>query len=473
MRTSTWLSGRRTAPVLVVCLLVCGAAPPPAAAQCELDKLLASDGAAGDWFGFSVSVSGDVAVVGAHQDDDNGADSGSAYIYRWTGSAWVQEAKLTASDGAANDQFGLPVSINGDVVVLGASGDDAPLSNSGSAYVFVKPPGGWVDMTQTAKLTASDAAVSDGFGNSVSISGEVVVVGARFDDDNGADSGSAYVFQKPPRGWVDMTQTAKLTASDAALFDEFGISVSISGDVAVVGSRDDDDNGSGSGSAYVFVQPPGGWVDMTQTAKLLASDGAAFNRFGFSVSISGDVAVVGAYQDDDNGPLSGSAYVFVQPPGGWVNMTQTAKLLASDGAANDAFGISVSITGDVAVVGGVFDDDNGSNSGSAYVFEKPLGGWVGMTQTAKLTASDGAANDQFGGSVSISGDVVVLGAVFGDDNGSNSGSAYVFVGLLGLDYNGNGIPDVCELLCPADFDGSGDVGVKDLLFLLGNWGPCP
>ncbi len=202
MRTGTWLSGRRTAGVLVVCLLVLGAAPPPAAAQCESAKLLAFDGAATDLFGISVSISGDVAVVGAYLDDDNGGNSGSAYIFRFNGVSWVQEAKLTASDGAVSVLFGVSVSISGDVAVVGALGDDDNGDFSGSAYVFVKDPGGWVDMTETAKLTASDGAAFDQFGISVSISGDVVVVGANGGDGIVADSGAAYVFVKPPGGWV-------------------------------------------------------------------------------------------------------------------------------------------------------------------------------------------------------------------------------------------------------------------------------
>ncbi|MCH8153181.1 MAG: YqaJ viral recombinase family protein [Planctomycetes bacterium] len=247
------LIGRGAAPVLVACMFAWGAAPPPAAAQCEAGKLLASDGAANDQFGGSVSINGDVAVVGAGSDDDNGADSGSAYIFRFDGLSWVQEAKLTASDGAADDFFGLSVAVSGELVVVGAVGDDDNGSLSGSAYMFVKPPGGWVDMTETAKLTAADGAADDRFGGSVSISGEVVVVGTSRDDDNGFNSGSAYVFVKPPGGWVSMTQTAKLTAFDGADNDQFGESVSISGEVIVVGANFDDDNGENSGSAYVYV----------------------------------------------------------------------------------------------------------------------------------------------------------------------------------------------------------------------------
>ncbi|MCZ6734625.1 MAG: FG-GAP repeat protein, partial [Planctomycetota bacterium] len=203
--------------------------------------------------------------------------------------------------------------------------------------------------------------------------------------------------------------------------------------------------GLSSGSAYVFVKSPGGWVDMSQTAKLTASDGAASDFFGASVSISGEVAVIGAAQGDGNVADSGSAYVFMEPVGGWVNMTQTAKLTASDGAASDFLGASASISGDVLVIGARNDDDNGFNSGSAYVFEKPLGGWVNMTQTSKHAALDGLASDSFGISVSISGDLVVVGDYFDDDNGSNSGSAYVY-DLAGVDCNLNGLSDACDIV---------------------------
>ena len=484
------LIGREAAGGLVASLLVLGAGTPPAAAQCEMAELLATDGAAGDQFGTSVSISGNVAVVGARTGDGNAANSGSAYVFRWTGSAWVQQAKLTASDGAVNDLFGRSVSISGDVVVIGAPFDDDNGIESGSAYLFQKPPGGWVNMTQTAKLTASDGATDDFFAVPVSISGDVVVVGAYADDDNGSFSGSVYVFQRPPGGWVDMTQTAKLTALDGAVDDFFGLSVSISGEVIVVGANGDDDNGSRSGSAYVYVKPPGGWVDMTQTAKLTASDGAANDTFGWYVSIRGDVIVIGANSDADNGANTGSAYVFQEPLGGWVDMTQTAKLTASDGAANDFFGESVSISGDVIVVGAHGDDDNFSLSGSAYVYVKPPGGWVDMTQTAKLTASDGAVDDLLGFSMSISGGVAVAGAYLHDDNGSASGSAYVF-GVPGLDCNSTGQPDACDIFLgvsrdtnanlipdecesPADITGPGGVpdgcvDAFDLGSMLGAW----
>jgi len=378
-------------------------------------KLLASDGAYDDSLGRSISISGDTAIVGANGDDDNGISSGSAYVFvRDTAGDWTEQQKLLASDGAASDVFGESVSISGDTAIVGARGDDDNGSNSGSAYVFVRDTAGvW---TEQQKLLASDGAAGDYFGRSVSISGDTVIVGAYWDDDNGTSSGSAYVFVRDTAG--DWTEQQKLLASDGAASDYFGTSVSISGDIAIVGANGDDDNSSNSGSVYVFVRDTAGvWTEQ----KLLASDGAASDGFGGSVSISGDTAIVGASGDDYNG----SAYVFVRDTvGDWTEQ----KLLASDGVSNDSFGVSVSISGDTTIVGAYNDDVNGINSGSAYVFVRDT---AGVWTEQKLLASDGAAYDNFGQSVSVSGDTAIVGAPGGDDNNSsNSGSAYVYTNTV-------------------------------------------
>ncbi len=381
----------------------------------ELDKLLASDGTAADYFGYSVSVSGDYAIVGAYSDDDNGSDSGSAYIFFFDDTSWSQQAKLIASDGAADDWFGNSVSVSGDYAVVGARYDDDNGTDSGSAYIFKRDGTSW---SQQAKLTASDGAADDYFGIRVSISGDYAIVGAYLDDDNGSGSGSAYIFKRDGTSW---SQQAKLTAADGVVNDNFGKSVSISGDYAIVGADGDGDNGSSSGSAYIFKPndvDPNNW---DQIAKLMALDGAAGDRFGRSVSVSGDYAIVGASCDDDNGSNSGSAYIFYYNGTSW---SEQAKLLAADGAAGDYFGGSVSVSGDYAVVGASYDDDNGDYSGSAYIFYYDDTNW---SQQAKLTAADAAANDCFGVSVSISGGYAIVGAYWDDDNGSSSGSAYLYI----------------------------------------------
>jgi len=404
----------------------------------ETQKLLASDGAAGDEFGISVSVTTGALVVGAYFDDDNGTDSGSAYVFeRDAGGTWV-ETKLLASDGEAGDEFGYAVSISGHDLVVGAWEDDATFIRQGSVYVFRRDPGGaWVE---TQKLLASDGEEGDIFGGSVSLSGDVLVVGAA--GGNG-ETGAAYVFERDGGGvWVE---TQQLLASDGQDFDNFGTSVSVTTDVIVVGAPEDDAPGLDSGSAYVFERDGGGtWVE---TQKLLASDGAASDIFGVSVPTTGDVIVVGAVFDDDNGTDSGSAYVFERDGGG--TFVETQKVLASDGAAGDNFGYSVSLSGDALVAGAWAHDDNGTDSGSAYVFERDGGGaWL---ETQELLASDGAEGDFFGSSVSMTADALAVGTSLGifhpvrgeveprsdsrglvraarghDGNGADAGSAYVF-----------------------------------------------
>ncbi len=318
----------------------------------EEAKLQASDGNEFDGFGCSVSIDGDVIVVGAYGDDNNGSVSGSAYVYRFDGLEWTEEAKLLASDGGAYDWFGWSVSTDGDAIVIGAQFDDDNGDASGSAYVYRHSGSEWVEED---KLLASDGDSNDLFGVSVSIAGDAISVGAA-----SYDTGSAYVYRYDGFGW---TEEAKLLASDGDWGDSFGWSVSINSDAIVVGARWDGDNGSLSGSAYVFRYDGFGW---TEEAKLLPSYGSSSDQFGHSVSIDSDVVAIGAPGDNYNGGLSGSAYVFRYDGSGWAEDT---KLLASDGDDMDWFSFSVSIDADAVATGVVFDDDNGDGSGSAYVYD--------------------------------------------------------------------------------------------------------
>ena len=397
-------------------------------------KLTASDGAAHSDFGSSVAISGNTIVVGApFATIGSNAQQGAAYIFVHPDSGWANNmaytAKLTSSDGASGNRFGNSVSISGNTIVVSAPcatvGGNAV---QGAAYAYVEPASGWASMTQTAKLTASDGAAYDYFGWSTGISGNTIVVGTGHATVGGnAFQGTAYVFVQPASGWGNMTQTAKLTASDGAANDEFGNSVGTSGNTIIVGANGATIGGNESqGAAYVFVEPVSGWADVTETAKLTASDGAAADVFGFSVGISGNTIVVGAFRAENE---CGAAYVFVQPAPGWANMTQTAKLIASDGAAYDEFGNSVAISGNTILIGAP-DAMVGGNEyqGAAYVFVQPAPGWTNMTQTAKLTSSDGAAYDDFG-MVALSGNTLAVGAADATVSGNvYQGAAYVFVG---------------------------------------------
>jgi hypothetical protein len=320
----------------------------------ELQKLLAADGGSGDFFGYSVSIYGDTALVGAFHDTDNGPYSGSAYVFIRTGDTWTQQAKLIASDGQAGDWFGVSVSIYGDTALIGAHGDDDNGNESGSAYVFIRNGTTW---TQQAMLQPSDPAAGDLFGCSVSVSGDTALIGAYWDGDNGEQSGSAYVFTRTGTTW---TQQAKLLAPDGAAFKRFGYAVALDGDTALIGAYWDNDNGDHSGAAYMFTRTGTIW---TQQAKLLASDGYISDWFGCSVAVDGNTALIGACYDDDNDYESGSAYIFTRNGTTW---TQQAKLLASDGQGMDTFGWSVSLSDERALVGANFN----IGTGSAYVFGK-------------------------------------------------------------------------------------------------------
>ena len=325
----------------------------------QTSKLVASDGEEGDFFGWDVAVSGKTIVVGSPYDDDKGDGSGSAYVFGWNGTSWSQNAKLLASDGAEFDCFGWNVAVSDQIIVVGSVFDDDKDEGSGSVYVF-----GWngTAWSQTSKLVASDGARSDWFGYSVALSGQTIVVGAYLNDNKGSDNGSVYVFSWNETAW---SQNATLVASDGSPSDYFGRSVAISGETIVVGAAYDDVKGTGSGSAYVFGWNGTAWF---QSAKLFASDGEASDWFGVSVAVSGQTIVVGAYLAGGKVSSSGSAYVF-----GWngTAWSQSAKHVAFDGASNDSFGWSVAVSGETIVVGAYFDDNMDYDSGSVYVFGDP------------------------------------------------------------------------------------------------------
>ncbi len=313
----------------------------------QLFKLLPNDGAAQDGFGFSVAISGATAIVGAWQDDDNGKDSGSAYLFDITDpSNPTQTAKLLSDDGAADDWFGFSVAISGTTAIVGALRDNG--GGFGAAYLFDTTTG-----RQLFKLLPDDGAQDDGFGKSVAISGITAIVGAYQHDDNG----SAYLFDT-----TTGQQIVKLLADDGAAGDNFGWSVTISETAVIVGA-----SGVGpNGSAYLFdITDP---VNPMQIVTLQAKDGAAGDGFGFSVGINGTTAIVGARGDDDNGFNAGSAYLFDTITG-----QQLVKLLPNDGAALDGFGGSVAICGalgnETAIVGANQGADELKLPGKAYLFD--------------------------------------------------------------------------------------------------------
>jgi hypothetical protein len=384
----------------------------------QTKKLTAGDAAPGDAFR-EVGISGDTVVVGAPFKNDS---TGAAYVFgRNQGGAgnWGQVKKLTAGDaGPSQDFFGISVGIGGDTVVVGAIGKNL---RTGAAYVFGRNQGGADNWGQVKKLTAGDAAVADEFGRSVGISGDAVVVGASNKD---SGTGAAYIFGRTQGGVGNWGQVKKLTAGDGTTFDTFGISVGISGDTVVVGAVMFGGEGAARpGAAYVFGRTQGGADNWGQVKKLTAGDAAPGDQFGWSVGISGDTVVVGARAKAGTpvvGQSAGAAYIFGRNQGGPDNWGQVQKLTASDAAQNDGFGNSVGIGGDTVVVGAI---GRNSSTGAAYIFGRNHGGADNWGQVQILTAGDATTGDTFGNSVGISGGTVVVGA---GNKDSNTGAVYIF-----------------------------------------------
>ena len=320
----------------------------------EQAKLTAGDPGREDNFGYAAAIDGDYAIIGAWA--KGGDETGAAYIFFRSGTNWKEQAKLTASDSAEGNFFGRTVAINGDYAIVGSPFNDDGGQDAGSAYIFFRNGITWKEQV---KLIAGDAEEGDQLGSAVAISGDYAIIGSPADDDAGSKSGSAYIFFRSGNTWKEQ---AKLTAGDVAEKDNFGSAVAISGDYAIVGSPSDDDAGSKSGSAYAFVRSGTTWKE---EAKLTASDAAAGDKFGQPVAISGKTALIGTPSDDDAGDSSGSVYAFLRSGGSWI---ERAKQTASNAAAGDKFGQSVAISGDYAIVGALDADSKGDAAGSAYIY---------------------------------------------------------------------------------------------------------
>ncbi|MCK5026266.1 MAG: hypothetical protein KAS15_06735, partial [Nanoarchaeota archaeon] len=396
---------------------------------------------------------GNTAIVGARNEDTGGDNAGAAYIFRWNGATWTQQAKIQASDKGAGDYFGGSVSISsdGNTAIAGARFEDTGGSNAGAVYIFIWNGATW---TQQAKIMAGDKAEGDQFGYSVSISSDsnTALIGAEGEDTGGSAAGAAYIFRRSGATW---TEQDKIQAGDAGATDYFGHSVSISsdGNTAIVGAFSEDTAGDYTGAAYIYRWTGAAW---TQQAKIQAGDKAEYDQFGYSVSISsdGNTAIIGAKGEDTGGSATGAAYIFRCSGTIW---TQQAKIQASDKEIDDSFGNSVSISsdGNTAIVGANSEDTGGSSAGAAYIFR-----WTGTAwaEQAKIQASNKGADDFFGNSVSVSydGDNAIVGAHGEDEIGNAAGTAYIFNYVLLA--NGNSCSSNADCIsnyCRTDLDGVG------------------
>jgi len=331
----------------------------------EIKKLQADDGQTGDHFGEYVAISGDTAVVGAHQADTSGADVGAAYVFQRDEGGdnnWGQVRKLLPEDPQVGGRFGRGA-IHGGTAVVGAFGSD---TGAGAAYVFKRNQGGKNNWGQIQKLQAADREPGDSFGVHTAISGRTALVGAWASDTAGFNAGAAYIFRRHQGGKNNWGQVKKLLAADAQPGDRLGIGVAISGDTVVVGAFGEDSGGLDAGAAYVFQRHEGGRNNWGQVQKLQAGDAQPKDQFGGSTAIRGDTVVIGALE---SGPGVGAAYVFKRNEGGNNNWGQVQKLQASDAQPGDRFGASAAMTGDTALVGNYLS----TNAEAVYVFSTPEG----------------------------------------------------------------------------------------------------
>jgi hypothetical protein len=394
-------------------------------------KITPRDAESNDEFAWSLDLDGDALVSGAPLADDNGGNSGIAYIFRWSGTAWEEEGKLVPEDGREGDWFGKSAGVSGDTAVVGANRDDGPMrgefydDDTGSAYVFVREDGPdgpiWV---QQAKLRADPQIEFAEFGFDVEIEGDLIAVSAWHDPSVDFNTGAVYVFHREGTEW---TQEAKLVPSQGRAADEFGFDIAISGDTILVGSSRDDGQANDAGAGYVYRRVAGRWFE---EAILRVPDGQGFDQLGWSVALEDNTAVLGAPFHDGLTPDGGAAYVFEREGTMW---TATWKLAPSDPFQGAWFGRAVGVAGHYALVGAPRYDqvtidgiaNEIFNLGVSYLFQRTTQGWL---QVAQLRADDPSDGDDFGWTVVLSREIAVVGAWLDDtEAGVDTGSAYSYV----------------------------------------------
>lgn len=392
-----------------------GASQLPPSVVHQLAKLSPSDGETFESFGTSVAISGDTVVVGIN--NESAVTQNTAYVFVKPASGWadaVETAQLTPSDGTTGDRFGISVAISGNTIFVGSSHFNQ-FAAEGAIYVFVEPAGGWASMTETAKLSAGTAFGRIGL--QIAAGGNTVI------SSTVAQGGQVAIWDKPVAGWTNKGPDATLTTSDGA--NNFGstLAMSVTGDTILAFGQAQ--RGLDESLVYVFVRPPTGWrgKNITQTAELITSDGLVNDDLGLSIGISGSTVAAGAPGYNSG---TGAVYVYVKPASGWVNMHETAVMVAFGAPF---LGESVAVSGSTIVGGSPFANVGGNlQQGAAFVYRKPVSGWTSTSgYNAMLTAADGVELDNFATSVAMSGSTIVVGAPF-VSSGSNTqeGAAYVF-----------------------------------------------
>ena len=462
-----------------------------------------------DYFGYSVAVSGDTIVVGASGEDsstigvnttpnENSGSSGAVYIFTRSAGVWVQEAYLkpaAVGTSQANDVFGASVAISGDTVVVGAPFEDSSTTginstpnensmDSGAAYIFTRNAGVWTQRAYLKPVDIGSTQAGDQFGNSVAISGDTVVVGASGENSsslgvNGTpneisnDAGAAYVFVRNSGTWTQQAYLKPAEVGTSQANDLFGWSVGISGETIVVGAFNEDGSSTGvnstpnenslnSGAAYIFARNSAIWTQVAYLKPLAVGTSQVNDSFGWSVGISGDTVVVGAYLEDsgttgvnstpNEGAFdSGAVYVFIRSSGIWSQQAYLKPVVVGITQVEDQFGNSVAVSGDTIVVGANGEDsstfginstpnESSGGSGAGYVFSRRSGVWIQQAFLKPAAVGSTQTGDQFGVSVAVGGDTVIVGAILEDssttgvnstpnESSSGSGAAYAYAGF--------------------------------------------
>ena len=424
--------------IVILALYICYY-PDCVMAKSEIEQLFVADGDPNDWYGFCIDISGDVAVVSAPRSDDAGKDSGSVYVYRFNGVSWIEEAKLQPSDAGTLHWFGWSVAIDGNVIIVGSTQTQDAGEWTGSAYIFRFNGTNWIE--ESRLLADGVGHWWEEFGYDVAIDGNRVLIGAPKANYNGSKSGAAYIFKFDGSDWI---QEAKLLASDGVELGQFGGSVAILGKTAVMGAPGNDTTGHTAGSMYIFQFDGSNWYE---TEKLRASDATHGDHLGHSLSISGNKILVTSYGDDNARPgdvfcNSGSAYVF-RFDSSSLSWKEEAKLQIPEAVCGDLWGWSGEISGNTVVIGAPGGGwGYGIGPGYATVFRYDGTNWV---RGESLLASDGEYGDHFGWSVGLDSNTAIVGADFDCHNESCSGSAYVFdVRLYRGDLNMDGKVDFAD-----------------------------
>jgi len=387
----------------------------------QVTTLVGEDTDDGDRFGWTMAADGETVLVGAVTDDEpNGEDAGSVYVFERDGEGWTQTAKLAPEDGDDGDFFASALAVDGDTALIGARQAGDP--TTGIAYVFERGSEGW---EQAARLIPDATTADARLGWAVALVDGTALVSAPRDSTAAENAGTVFAFEPGTEGWE---QQATLTAADASDGAFFGTALGGSGDTAAVGAAGaSDPNGEQAGAAYIFERQDDGEGGWTQAAKLAADDGDESDLFGTATVLDGETALVAAVGDEDpNGSGAGSVYAFQQDERD--NWTQTAKLAPEDGTEGDEFGWSVALDSGTALIGARRNDElNGEDGGAAYLFENDDGEWVQRTKMAPEDATEGA---RAGSSVALAGTTALLGApndTTATDSGDvESGSVSVF-----------------------------------------------